>query len=145
MAQFDGIRLSEDLVIPEWELREKFIRAGGAGGQHVNKVSSSVQLRWNVRASSLPAAIKARIARNLGEKLTKDGDIIVEASTHRSQLQNRETARKRLKGIVEAAMRTRKKRIASRPGAGAVRRRINAKKKRGEIKALRGKITKLDD
>ena len=144
MAQFDGIRFSEDLVIPEWELQEKFVRASGAGGQHVNKVSTSVQLRWNVRASSIPGAIKARISRNLREKLTKDGDLIIEASSQRSQLRNREAARERMQDVVKSAMRTRKRRIATKPGSGAVRKRLKTKKKRGGIKALRGKVSRED-
>lgn len=144
MAQFDGIRLSNDLEIPEWELQEKFIRAGGAGGQHVNKVSTGVQLRWNIPASSLPAPTKARITRALRSRLTKDGDLVIEVSERRSQLMNREMARERLRDIVKNAMRVRKRRIATRPGAGAVKRRIKAKKIRSEVKSLRGKVSRDD-
>lgn len=144
MAQFDGIQLSEDLLIPEWELTEKFIRIGGPGGQNVNRVATGVQLRWNVRSSSLPAAIKARIETKLRKKLTKEGDYIVEAGEHRRQSLNRDAARERLANILKEAMRRPKKRIATRPGAGATRKRLKAKKKRGEVKALRGKISRED-
>ena len=140
MAQFDGIRLSDDLVIPEWELREKFVRIGGPGGQNVNKVASGVQLRWNVRASSLPAAVKARLTRGLRNRITKEGDVVIEASAHRRQLLNREAARKRLREIASSALVRPKARIATRPGKAAVNRRIKAKKQRGARKALRGKI-----
>ena len=144
MAQFDGIRLSEDLVIPEWELAEKFIRIGGPGGQNVNKVATGVQLRWNPQASSLPATIKAKIKRSLAAKLSKDGYLIIEAGEHRSQLMNREAARVRLRKVLKAALRPRKRRIATRPGRNAVKRRIKAKKIRGEVKALRAKISQED-
>jgi len=144
MAQFDGIRLSEDLLIPEWEISEKFIAIGGPGGQNVNRVATGVQLRWNVRASSLPSAIKARIETRIGRRLTNDGDLLIEAGEHRRQSLNREAARKRLATVIKQAMRPQKRRIATRPGAGAVRKRLQSKKKRGEVKALRGKV-KRDD
>ena len=136
-----AIIVNETVTIPEWELVEQFIRASGPGGQHVNKVSSAVQLRWNVEASSIPAPVKARFIRKYKARLTKEGDFILEAKDHRSQAMNREAARKRLKEMVASVATPPKRRIATRPTRGAVRRRIKAKKVRGEVKALRGKVT----
>ncbi|MEL7232634.1 MAG: alternative ribosome rescue aminoacyl-tRNA hydrolase ArfB, partial [Pseudomonadota bacterium] len=114
------------------------------GGQHVNKTSSAVQLRWNVAASSLPGAVKARFKKKYGARLTKDGDLVLEVSEHRSQALNREAARKRLKDMVKSVEKPPKRRIATRPSRGAIQRRIKAKKVRGEVKALRGKVLRDD-
>ena len=140
----DHILVNATLSIPAWELQERFVRASGPGGQNVNKVSSAVQLRWNVHASSIPAAVKARFAKRYGARLSKTGDLILEVDSHRSQKLNREAARARLKEMIASVATPPRKRIATRPSQGAVRRRIKAKKERSQIKALRGKI-KSDD
>lgn len=144
MADFGDLRVSGDLTVPAWELSEAFVRASGPGGQNVNKVSSAVQLTWAVEASSLPAEVKARFAKLYASRMTNDGRIIVEASEHRSQPMNREAARKRLAQMIQKASIRPKRRIATRPTAGSVRRRIKAKKRRGEIKSLRGDVTPED-
>ncbi len=137
MAEFGDLRISSALTVPAWELSEAFVRASGPGGQNVNKVSSAVQLTWTVTASSLPAEVKARFAGLFASRLTSDGRIIIEASEHRSQALNREAARKRLAEMIVKAAHKPKRRIATRPTQGSVRRRIASKKKRGEVKSLR--------
>ena len=130
--------------MPAWELSEAFVRASGPGGQNVNKVSSAVQLTWNVEASSLPADVKARFTKLYGSRITNDGRLILEASEHRSQPMNREAARKRLAQMILKASIRPKRRVATRPTAGSVRRRIASKKRRGEIKSLRGSVESDD-
>ena len=144
MSEFGDLRVSGELTVPAWELSEAFVRASGPGGQNVNKVSSAVQLTWNVEASSLPADVKARFTKLYGSRITNDGRMIVEASEHRSQPMNREAARKRLAQMILKASIRPKRRIATRPTAGSVRRRIASKKRRGEIKSLRGSVESDD-
>ena len=144
MSEFGDLRISGELTVPAWELSEAFVRASGPGGQNVNKVSSAVQLTWNVEASSLPADVKARFTKLYGSRITNDGRMIVEASEHRSQPMNREAARKRLAQMILKASIRPKRRIATRPTAGSVRRRIASKKRRGEIKSLRGSVESDD-
>jgi len=140
MSDFGDLRVSGELTVPAWELSEAFVRASGPGGQNVNKVSSAVQLTWNVEASSLPPEVKARFAKLYASRITNDGRMIVEASEHRSQPLNREAARKRLAQMILKASIRPKRRVATRPTAGSVRRRIASKKRRGEIKSLRGSV-----
>ncbi|WP_340692966.1 alternative ribosome rescue aminoacyl-tRNA hydrolase ArfB [Hyphomonas sp.] len=144
MSEFGDLRVSGELTVPAWELSEAFVRASGPGGQNVNKVSSAVQLTWNVEASSLPADVKARFTKLYGSRITNDGRLILEASEHRSQPMNREAARKRLAQMILKASIRPKRRVATRPTAGSVRRRIASKKRRGEIKSLRGSVESED-
>lgn len=145
MSEFGDLRISDTLVVPAWELSEAFVRASGPGGQHVNKVSTAVQLTWHVEASSLPADLKERFAKLFGSRMTSDGRLILEVGTHRSQVMNREAARKRLAEMILKASVKPKRRVATKPTQGSVRRRIAAKKRRGEIKSLRGGVAPGDD
>lgn len=141
MIEPDGdLHITDGLSVPAWELAERFVHAGGPGGQHANTASTAVQLRWNVERSSLPGAVKARFRRLFRSRLTEDGDIVLEASRHRSQARNRVDARARLAEMIARAATPPKRRRRTRPTAGSVRRRLQAKKKRGDIKALRGKV-----
>ena len=133
------LRITDEIALEEWELTEQFTRSGGPGGQNVNKVSSAVELRFEAaRSPNLPEPVKRRLRRLAGARWTKEGAVVIRAEDTRHQSRNREIARERLAELVRKATVAPKKRKPTRPTLASKRRRLEAKKKRGEVKALRG-------
>ena len=134
------IAVAKNVYISVHEIQLTAIRASGPGGQHVNKVSSAVHLRFDIWASSLPDSIKQRVADLHDRRISKDGVIVIKAQRFRDREKNRLDAIERLTQLIRRAMRPQPKRIPTRPGANARRRRMDEKKRRGHLKSLRGKI-----
>jgi ribosome-associated protein len=126
-------------LIPESEVTFTAVRSQGAGGQNVNKVSSAVQLRFDIGASSLPEAHKARLRALNDARITDDGIVVIKAQTHRSQPMNRAEAMARLQALVDSVARPPKKRVPTAPTASARRERVDTKVRRGLVKAARRK------
>ncbi|PKM98810.1 MAG: aminoacyl-tRNA hydrolase [Elusimicrobia bacterium HGW-Elusimicrobia-3] len=124
--------------LPPGSFEEKFVRSGGHGGQNVNKVATSVQLRFFPRLSGLPYAAQERLKELAGAKLTEEGDILITASEYRTQDQNRQAARARLAELIGRALRPPKRRRPTRPTFGSKQRRIEGKKRRSDVKRSRG-------
>ncbi len=134
------IDITPNLKISEKELSISAIRAQGAGGQNVNKVSSAVQLRFDIDNSSLPSFYKEQLLRLADRRITRDGVIVIKAQQYRTFEQNREDAIERLKNIIILAGRTQKKRKPTKPSKNSRKKRVDSKVHRGKIKSMRKKV-----
>ena len=137
--------VTDHVSIDEKELDERFVRASGPGGQNVNKVSTAVELRFNIDASTLPFDVKERLRSLAGSKLTADGVLLIDSREHRLQSQNREAARARLAALIRQALVRPRTRKPTKPKASAREDRLTVKKRRGTIKATRGRKRFDDD
>ncbi|ADH86290.1 alternative ribosome rescue aminoacyl-tRNA hydrolase ArfB [Desulfurivibrio alkaliphilus] len=138
------MRISRTLTIPETELAFTAIRAGGPGGQHVNKVSTAIQLFFDIRASSLPEPYKERLLALNDRRISADGVVVIKAVRHRSQEKNKEEARQRLRELIAAVTKEPKKRKPTRPTKAAKERRLAAKTRTAKIKGLRKPVSSND-
>ena len=139
------IRIDDHISIGEEELAESFIRSAGPGGQNVNKLATAVQLRFDARHSpSLPAEVRARLERLAGKRLTRDGVVVITAQRHRTQERNRADALERLVDLIRAAAVRPTPRRPTRPTLGSKLRRLEGKKRRSGVKALRGPAPESD-
>ena len=131
------IRITDDIAIDEREVEERFVRASGPGGQNVNKVSTAVELRFDVHASSLASDVKDRLLTLAANRVTADGVLLIDSREHRTQAQNREAARERLVELIAQAARKPRRRKRTKPRPAAREKRLEGKKLRGRVKTLR--------
>lgn len=133
--------ITRNIVIPVKELQFSALRAQGAGGQNVNKVSTAILLRFDIHNSTLPPYLKQRLLHSNDQRINQEGVILIKAQEYRSQQRNREAAMMRLREIIRRASESRRRRIATRPTRGSVTKRLDTKTMRGRIKSLRSKIS----
>lgn len=134
------LKISNNVTLAEWEIDISAIRAQGAGGQNVNKVSSAIHLRFDINRSTLPDFYKSRLLALKDSRITKDGVIVLKAQSFRTQEQNKEDALERLKTLILAATKVEKTRRATKPTKSSQKKRLNQKTKRGQTKSLRGSV-----
>jgi ribosome-associated protein len=139
------IHVTDEISLDERDLDERFVRSSGPGGQNVNKVSTAVELHFNVAASSLPEDAKQRLIVLAGTKMSGEGILLIDSREHRLQSQNRVAARARLVALIQQALIRPRKRRPTRPKAGAREKRLAGKKLRGTVKAARGRSRPDDD
>ncbi|MCQ3829332.1 alternative ribosome rescue aminoacyl-tRNA hydrolase ArfB [Microbulbifer elongatus] len=134
-------KISQNLEIPLEEVDMHAMRSGGAGGQNVNKVSTAIHLRFDIRASSLPPAIKERLLGLRDQRITADGVVVIKGQRFRTQEKNRADVLERLGELIVSVAKVPKKRVATKPTRGSRERRLKQKSRRGQIKSLRGKVS----
>ncbi len=138
------LEITKHVSVPLLEIELSAVSASGPGGQNVNKVSSAIHLRFDIRGSSLPENVKARLLKLHDRRLTRDGVVVIKAQRYREQEKNRSDALQRLQALIRKALHRPKHRVPTKPGPNARRRRLDNKSRRGQLKAMRARVVERD-